>query len=273
MNYNLVQMVASSRQNLNHPIGTLVVALFCIIAIGALQLPQLNKLKNSSNSTSLTNLNKEVESEKLRLNLLHKLPNLGFNNLVADWTFLNFLQYFGDDVARNKNGYSLSPEYFEVILDGDPYFLNAYFFLSASTTLYAGMPDRTIAIMEKELKHLSPKVPSKSYYIWRWKGADELLFLGNSKAAEKSFETAAQWASTYSDAESQNVAAISRRTAQFLNRNSASKSAQIDAWSMVLNNAFDDRTHQLAINRIQALGGKVFVTPEGELKIQPPKKD
>lgn len=266
-------MVTSSRSSLNQLIGTLVVALFCIIAIGALQLPQVNKLKNSSNSTSITNLNKEIESEKLRLNLLHKLPSLGFTNLVADWIFLDFLQYFGDDAARNKTGYSLSPEYFEVILDRDPYFLNAYLLLSASTTLYAGMPDKTIAIMEKSLKHLSPKVPFKSYYIWRWKGADELLFLANSKAAKKSFETAAQWASTYSDAESQNVATISHRTAKFLTKNSASKSAQIDAWSMVLNNAFDDRTRNLAINRIQALGGRVFVTPEGELKIQPPKKD
>ena len=266
-------MIASYRQNLNESLGALIVALFCIVGIGALQLPQVNKLKNSSNSTSLTYLNKQVESEKLRLDLLHKLPSFGFTNLVADWTFLNFLQYFGDDAARAKTGYTLSPEYFEIILDRDPYFLNAYLLLSASTTLYAGRPDKTIAIMEKGLKHLSPKIPLKSYYIWRWKGADELLFLGDFKAAKQSFETAAQWASTYSDAEGQNVAKISRRTAQFLTKNSASKSAQIDAWSQVLNNAFDDRTRQLAINRIQALGGKVFVTPEGELKIQSPQKD
>jgi hypothetical protein len=42
---------------------------------------------------------------------------------------------------------------------------------------------------------------------------------------------------------------------------------------MVLNNAFDDRTRQLAINRIQALGGKVSITPEGEVIIQLPNKD
>jgi hypothetical protein len=42
---------------------------------------------------------------------------------------------------------------------------------------------------------------------------------------------------------------------------------------MVLNNAFDDHARKLAIQRIQALGGKVFITPEGELKIELPKKD
>ncbi len=261
------------RQNINQIIGTSIISLLCVLAIGALQVPQFKKISNQANDTSVADIKREVESERQRLNLLHKLPSFGFRNLAADWTFLNFLQYFGDDAARAKTGYTLSPEYFEVILERDPYFLNAYLLLSASTTLYVGRPDRTIAIMEKGLKHLSPKIPLKSYYIWRWKGADELLFLGDFKAAKQSFETAAQWASTYSDAEGQNVARISRRTAQFLTKNSASKSAQIDAWSQVLNNAFDDRTRQLAINRIQALGGKVFVTPEGELKIQPPKKD
>ena len=266
-------MIALSRQNLNESLGALILALFCIVAIGALQLPQVNHLRNSSSSISLTDLNKEVNSEKLRLEILHKLPSFGFTNLVADWTFLNFLQYFGDDLARNKTGYTLSPEYFEVILERDPYFLNAYLLLSASTTLYVGRPDRTIAIMEKGLKHLSPKVPLKSYYIWRWKGADELLFLGDFKAAKQSFEKAAQWASTYSDAEGQNVAKISHRTAQFLTKNSASKSAQIDAWSQVLNNAFDDRTRQFAIAKIRALGGNISISPQGEVKIVLPKKD
>lgn len=265
-------MVTLSRQNIRQSVGALLTAILCVGIIGLLQLSQLDKL-NRTRTDSPAEITKALASEKLRLNLLRKLPSFGFRNLAADWTFLNFLQYFGDDLARNKTGYTLSPEYFEVILERDPYFLNAYLLLSASTTLYAGSPDRTIAIMEKGLKHLSPKIPLKSYYIWRWKGADELLFLGDFKAAKQSFETAAQWASTYSDAEGQNVARISRRTAQFLTKNSASKSAQIDAWSQVLNNAFDDRTRQLAINRIQALGGKVFVTPEGELKILPPEKD
>jgi hypothetical protein len=265
-------MVTRSRQNIRQSVGALFTAILCVGIIGLLQLSQLNKL-NRATTESAAEITKALASEKLRLNFLHNLPSFGFANLVADWTFLNFLQYFGDDAARAKTGYTLSPKYFEIILDRDPYFLNAYLLLSASTTLYAGRPDKTIAIMEKGLKHLSPKIPLKSYYIWRWKGADELLFLGDFKAAKQSFEKAAQWASTYSDAEGQNVARISHRTAQFLTKNSASKSAQIDAWSQVLNNAFDDRTRQLAINRIQALGGKVFVTPEGELKILPPQKD
>ncbi len=42
---------------------------------------------------------------------------------------------------------------------------------------------------------------------------------------------------------------------------------------MVLTNAFDDRVRQIAISRIQALGGTVSITPDGQVKVQPPKKD
>lgn len=264
-------MVASSRQNLSQSLGTFIVAILCIMAIGGLQLPQLNKLE--AKTTSLENLNREVESERLRLNILKQLPSFGFNNLVADWTLISFIQYFGNDSARTQTGYSLSPEYFKVILARDPYFLNAYPFLSGSTTLYAGMPERSIALLEQGLKFLSPKVPSKSYYVWRYKGTDELLFLGDTQAAKQSFEKAAQWASIYSDDESKNAARLSRQTAKFLASNPKSKSAQISAWMMILDKAFDDRTRQAAISRIQALGGKVTITSQGQVKVQLPKKD
>jgi hypothetical protein len=112
----------------------------------------------------------EVKAEKVRLNLLQKVPAFGFDNLLGDWAFLNFIQYFGDDEARAATGYRLSPDYFDVIIDRDPKFLQAYFFLSGSGSLYAGMPERSVTLMEKGLKSLSPQSPPKSYYVWRYKG-------------------------------------------------------------------------------------------------------
>lgn len=266
-------MLTTSRQSLKQLIIISTVAALCIGAIIQLQLPLLNKLVKTSQIASLADINKELEAEKNRLNVLQKLPSFGFRNIIADYTFINFAPYFGDDEARAKTGYSLSPEYFEVIIDRDPYFLDAYRFLSSSTTLYAGMPERTVALMEKGLKSLSPQVPKKSYYIWRYKGTDELLFLGDSKAAKQSFETAGKWADTYSDEDSKYIAQVSHQTAQFLAKNPNSKSAQVSAWSLVLNNAFDDRVRKIAISRIQALGGKVSITPDGQIKVQPPQKD
>lgn len=266
-------MLSEFRQNLNQLLGALVVILLCGLAIGSLQVPQLKQLATKAKTASPEELNKELQAEKLRLKLLQKTPSFGFDNILADWVMLGFLSYFGDDSAREQTGYSLSPEYFEIIVDRDPRFLQAYLGLSTSISMYAAMPEKSVALMEKGLKSLSPKAPPRSYYVWRYKGTDELLFLGDAQAARKSFEKAAEWASVYADPDSQNVAAISRQTAQFLARNPNSKYAQVGAWSMVLQNAVDDRTRQIAISRIEGLGGKVVVTPEGEVRVQLPEKD
>ncbi len=260
-------------RDLNQLIATSLVALLCTVAVGVQQMAQLHRLKNGLRTSSPEALRQEVDLEKLRLNLLQKTPAFGYDNLFADSTFLSFLQYFGDDKARDVTGYSLSPKYFELIVDRDPRFLGAYIGLSTSISLYAGRPEESVALMEKGLKSMSPQSPPKSYYVWRYKGIDELLFLGNAQAARQSFEKAAEWASTYSDEESKNIAASSRKTAEFLARNPQSKFAQVAVWTMVFNNTTDTRARKIAISRIEALGGKVIITPEGKVKIQPPPID
>ncbi|MEY3223444.1 MAG: hypothetical protein RLZZ203_2300, partial [Cyanobacteriota bacterium] len=175
--------------------------------------------------------------------------------------------------ARDKTGYSLSPEYFEVILGRDPRFLAAYLGLSVSSSLYAGMPEKSIALMEKGLKSLSPQLPQKSYFIWRYKGTDELLFLGNAKAAQISFLKASEWANTYNDEESKHVAFLSQKTAEFLSRNPDSKSARVATWMTVLNNKVDEKTRKRAIREIEALGGQVITNPNGTNTIKLPEKD
>ena len=245
-----------------------------IVAIASLQLPQLNRLTKRDETTSPKALQQAVDKENLRLNLLQKTPTFGFNNLVANWTFLNFLQYFGDDEARKVTGYNLNPKYFEIIINRDPRFLGAYISLSNSISMYAAMPEKSVALMTQGLKSMSPQFPPQSYYVWRYKAIDELLFLGDAQAARQSFEKAAEWASAYSDQESKNVANISRKTAAFLARNPKSKTAQVAAWTMILSNTTDPRTQKIAIDRIEALGGKVFMTPEGKVeKIQSPARD
>ena len=261
-------MFALSRQAVVAPF---VICLW-ILGVGLLQFPRMQKLLNSNTTASLETLAKEIDSEKLRLNLLKKLPSFGYDNLMADWVYLSFLQYFGDDPIRDKTGYSLSPEYFEVILEHDPRFISAYLSLSTSTSMYAAMPERSVSLMEKGLKSLSCWVPSKSYYIWRYKGIDELLFLGNLAAAKQSFARSANWASKHSDEESKQLAFFSQKTTEFLNKNPSLKNAQIAGWTMVLNNKVDEKTRKRAISAIEALGGKVIINPDGTTKIRSSKE-
>ncbi len=265
-------MSVQARPNFLQYLWLCLLILSGIVAISVLQMPRLNNLKQDENLSPET-AQKEVESSKASLNLLKKFPAFGFENLVADWVFIEFLEYFGDDEARQLTDYRLSPEYFEIIVDRDPRFLDIYPFLSASTSIYAGQPERSIKLIEQGLKSLNPHVQSRSYYVWRYKATDELLFLGDPQAARQSFQKAAEWASIHPDEESQQVAQVSRQTAQFLENNPDSKSAQVSAWGMVLQNAVDKETREAAVRRIEELGGKVTVSDEGIVNVQLPEQD
>jgi hypothetical protein len=249
------------------------IALLCLTLIGLLQLPQLERLKTQSQTATAPELRRQLGHEQTRLSLLKKTPTFGFSNLLADWMFLNFLQYFGDAPARAKTDFTLSPDYFEIILGRDPYFLSAYTFLSTSSALYAGLPERSVAIARQSLSALKPNVPPGSYYAWRQLGIDELLFLGDADAAKQSFETAANWAKQSTVPGSDRIAALSEQTAKFLAHNPNSKTAQVSAWAMVLTNAPDKRTHDIASQQIERLGGKVNANPNGTFSIQTPAQD
>lgn len=250
-------------------LGTIALILLCGSAIAALQLPLLRTLRQPQ-TASLASLERQSALEKQRLQVLRHLPTFGFDNLMADWVFLNFLQYFGDDEARAKTGYDLSPEYFEVIVRRDPRFVRGYLFLSQSTSLFAALPKRTIALMERGLTALTPQIPPNSYYVWRYKGIDELLFLGDAEAAQHSFRQSADWASQHPDPESQQVAQLSRSMANFLAENPRSQSALVGAWSMVLQSAVDDRTRNRAIAQIKELGGTFETDAQGRIIIRFP---
>lgn len=238
-----------------------------------MQVPQLTAIKRQHKMLDRVELRQEEAQLKQTLAIAKTLPTFGFNNIVADWHFINFIQYFGDEEVRAKAGYGAVIEYFDAILDRDPRFLTAYYYLSSTGSLYAGSPDKTVDLMNRGLKVLSPKMPNRSYYIWRLKAIDELLFLGKISDARNSMLTAANWASQYSDKEGQNVARISQKTANYLSHNPKSKQAQFAAWNMVLNTAVDDFAIKRAISEIKALGGQVSINAQGKLEIQPPAKD
>ncbi|BAY19640.1 hypothetical protein NIES21_55050 [Anabaenopsis circularis NIES-21] len=250
---------------------TPLVACLSVLGVSALQFPRLQSLLINKQAASLEILEQDIQAEHLRLSLLKKLPSFGYDNFMANWVYLNFLQYFGDDEVREKTGYSLSPEYFEIIIKHDPRFLGAYISLSTSTSMYAAMPERSIKLIQQGLHFITPQVPEKSYYIWRYKGTDELLFLGNSQAAQNSFNTAANWANQYSDPESKYMAQNSHQTAVFLSQNPDSRYARIATWAIVLNNGVDEKTRKRVVKEIETLGGSVISTPTGNKITFPPK--
>lgn len=250
-------------------IANLITFLVCGATILMVQYRQFQAL------TQPGDLEVELEKQRLiqeesNLETLRYVPAFGFDSLIADWTLLNFFDYFGDTPLRDQTSYSLSPRYFEVILDRNPYFWEAYFFLSASTTLYAGLPDQTVAILNDRLPHLTPTLPPQAYRLWRYKATDELLFLGDVEAAKQSYEKGAEWAIQNGSPDALASVQSYQDSIQFLESDPESISAQISAWGSILSNAFDEKTQQLAIDRIQSLGGTILPNGQGGYNISVP---
>ncbi|MCS6782230.1 MAG: hypothetical protein RMI89_10305 [Gloeomargarita sp. SKYBB_i_bin120] len=211
----------------------------------------------------------EVQT-RTQLRLWRELPGFGWNNLIADWWLIQFNLYFGDDEARTALGYGLVPDFFEVILQRDPRFIRAYLFLSVSGSLYAAEPERSIQIASRAMRFLTPDVPG-SYYPWMYRGIDEMLFLGDGRAARRSFQTAAAWASQWDTPDSQVVVKRASASAELLRKNPDSRAAKVIGWASILEYATTPRVQALAIRKILEAGGQIRQTPDGQRYIVLPR--
>jgi hypothetical protein len=258
-------------------VSQLPILILVAIAISVstyLQISQMTRIEARNQQTRIKQAYQlEEQQTKESLRLLSRLPILNFENLVADWTFLNFLQYFGDDEARKKTGYSASTDFFEIIIKKDPCFLDIYPYLSSSITLYAGQPQQTVTLLEHGVKKIPFSKQAQAYFLWQAKGTDELLFLGKNQAAQHSYEMAAAWAEKSTDPTLQSIAARSRQTSQYLASNPNSRRARVGAWFNILTNAVDESASQLALQQIKILGGHVSISSKGSFQVTLPKKD
>lgn len=241
-----------------------------LFIVGSLSIVTIQKftLRNLSSSPDQATLSVMHETRDYSPMLSKKMPLMGFRNLAANYTFIQFLLYFGNDEARQSQGYGASAAFFETIIHRDPYFKDFYFFLSQSMSVYAGIPDTAIEIMNEGSTNLAPNHPPDGYHVWRYKGIDELLFALDSQAAQHSFEMAAAWAAQSSEPDSQVIGARSQRTAQFLSTNPDSRHAQISAWSSILISALDDEIRANAVEKIRELGGDVVFSENGGVTVK-----
>ena len=215
----------------------------------------------------------EAQQEALRLKMLKTIPSFGFDNLIADWTFLKFLQYFGDDEARDVTGYNLSQDYFDIVTQRDPRWADIYLFLSTAISFYQGKPETAVNLMERGTRALavSPQIHSQSWIVWRTKGLDELLLLGDIPESIRSHEMAADW--VQGSPEGPKLAPIFRATAEYLRRDPDSVPVRFIAWSTVYAQTTDKLVRQRAKQALVKLGAQVQKDKDGnESFILPPRK-
>lgn len=233
----------------------------CLAGIVLLQSQEYKKSAQQLNSADY--LAQEQEQARL-VNWQKQSPNLGFNNLEADWTYLNFVQYFGDQHARETIGYKLVPEYFEAITEIDPNFTQAHLTFSIANSMFAGNPEKTIALMEKVLESVDSE-SEQAAFLWTAKGLDELLFLGDKEAAIKSYKMAAKWADLPQSDRPDGLTIEDLEKALNSTNEIDLKSAQIRAWSSVLVNIKDNQRQREIISKIDSLKAEILVLEKTEV--------
>jgi hypothetical protein len=250
-------------------LGSVLAAVVCVSGLAALQWPRLrSQLREPDVSPESLQAQEVLQRDRLRI--LKTLPTLGFDNLIADWAFLNFLQYFGNTEARQVTGYQVTPEFFSVIVRRDPFFRLAYRYLSSTVTLFAGQPAQTVSLLEQGLSHMSPQFPPDSFWLWRLKAVDELLFLGDTDAAIESFEQNAAWAAQSPVPEAADHAASAQRIADFLRQDPANRQVRANSWLMVWSNSINEEVRQYAEQQIEALGFRT-IREGNSLRIEDPE--
>ena len=236
-----------------------------LIQIQKKQLSQLNELQKKDNY---------LEQEKYleaRAKLHKKMPVFGFDNLAADWNFLQFIQYFGDTEAREVTGYPVVTEYFETVVKRDPNFIKSHLIMSSANSLFAAKPEKTVELLNKASETINPTAPNHSFFLWSYKATDEILFLGDLKAAKNSYETAAKWARQRKDDLGYEMAERFEKSAAFLATNPDPTQAQIGAWMSILSTAKDKKTANYIIARLEDLGVEFSISNDGQLIVKPPE--
>ncbi|MBW4493977.1 MAG: hypothetical protein KME26_12995 [Oscillatoria princeps RMCB-10] len=247
----------------------LALAAAALAGIISLQWTQLHRPPQQA-----SNPKQAEQLEGLRVQLLKQMPAFGFNNAIANWAFLNYIQYFGDEEARAKTGYSLNAGYFDLITQRDPRFVDMYLFLSTGISYYLGEPQLAVQYMDRGTRALSPQINPRAYLVWRWKGLDQLLLINDIPGSIHSHEMAAKWVEGTPDRQ---YAPVYRQTAEFLKTDPDSTLARGRSWAEVYINATDKRVRERAKQEILKLGGQIRQTPDGQIEFvfptgKPPKK-
>ena len=230
-------------------VGIGIVAIAGIIAI---QIPRLQSITATTIATE-----ESQREEAVRLSLLNRSPSFGFDNVMANWVFLNLVQYDGDSETRKQVGYPLAPMYFDTITRLDPRFVSSYIFLSGIMSYQMGKPEDAIALMTRGTDALTPQNDPRAFLVWRLKGLDQLLMLGDAASAAKSYDQAGDWALQSTDAETRQTGPIFKQTAEFLRTDPSNKTLLLWSWTTIFDQAIvtrDEKTQERARKKLLEIG-------------------
>ncbi len=239
----------------------LVIGLAACGGVLGLQLQQLDRLNQTPNYELA------AQTEATRLTTLRNSPTLGFEALVADWTFLDYLQYFGDDEARAVSGYGLAADYLDRVTELDPRFLFVYLFVSPGVSYYQGQPERAVTLFDRGVAALSPEIHPNAFIVPKFKALDLFLLIGDIPGAIAAYQQAAAWVDGTPFADYRPGL---EQTIAYLQANPDSVQARYIGWSDVYNNAVDSVVRDRAATELRSLGARQVKREDGSIGFAPP---
>lgn len=153
----------------------------CLGLIAALQWPRSDLSQRTDRVLTAPPVLPKAEAIKPFL--------FGMDNLVADWYWLQYVQYFGDTKAREKTNFDYCDDYLELVTAIDPKFVKAY---AAASYAVAGMqedPDKALKILSRGIL-LNPSAPD-SWELYRNYAGVAFLYKKDLPTAAKYFIKAA----------------------------------------------------------------------------------
>lgn len=119
--------------------------------------------------------------------ILH-MVSLGYDQILADIYWLNFIQYFGDTKERLKDHYERCYDYLNLVSVLDPHFIQAYWFAAFSVGTEQKRPDLAEKIISGGLSH-----NQDNWYLPYIAGVNEFINSKDDKKAAKYYKMAAKF--------------------------------------------------------------------------------
>jgi tetratricopeptide (TPR) repeat protein len=237
--------------------GTQVIrnaAAWLLIALCSFQVVCMQSLASQRN----THTSQQNTREELALDALANLPAFGNRNLIGDFLWLRFAQYFGDTQARAKSGYSLNYRYLKTITDRNPHFENAYRIVNLAVAYRMGRTDLADALLVSGIQ-----ANPNGYLIWQTRGFLHFLYTGNTAFAVYCFRRNAGLAVAVGGNSQQHWGNYWFAMSKYLEVSKSNAWTRRQIWAEVYANSSDSSTQALALNQLGKLG--VFLSKDGRM--------
>ncbi|MBX9696389.1 MAG: hypothetical protein K2Z81_28635 [Cyanobacteria bacterium] len=184
-----------------------------------------------------------------------RLVSLGFEQVIADYYWLQFIYYVGDSKARDLDHYEHADRYLDLITGLDPRIIQAYWFAAFTVGGDQKNPERAAELIERGLQ-----ANQDNWYLPYIAAVNQFLFARNTSEAARYYRMAAKYKGAPDWLE---------RQATILDSNIPVLAKSANIWLNVFNSAEDDTIRERARITASKLWSVIYNTaPTDKIRIQ-----